>query len=112
MMNKTLFKQKLGREMTSLKEKNEKLRFARTVGATLKHEVFNPLQAIAFANKTMMMKFGKHSGNQIITDNVLRLRDMVNRLADLSELLETKYVDNSTIIDLQKCGGKLKAKKA
>lgn len=78
----------------------EKKDFLITVAVTLKHEIFNPLQAIATSNELLSRQFGQHVGNKNIVDNLLRIKSVVDRLSTMSEIIEDEYPGNIEIIDL------------
>ncbi len=87
-------------ETTNSMSESEKLRFLHIVGGTLKHEIFNMLQAVAFSNETLAGKYGRDSNNEIISETIVKLIDLVNTLANMKEIHEQEYPGNEVILDL------------
>lgn len=88
------------RELLRLKEKNEKLRFVRAVGATLQHEIFNPLQAIVFANHSIASTSGESTHTKTIIESATCIRDTVKKLISLLDIQEVRYPGDDSILIL------------
>ncbi|MFQ5900820.1 MAG: response regulator [Thermodesulfobacteriota bacterium] len=90
-----------GKKIARQEEYLDKLLFVRTVANTLGHELNNPLQAINLANELLVKQIGQNQNTLIIDENVKNIRDVADKLANLSEVKEVIYHGNCSRIDMK-----------
>ena len=90
-----------GKEIVHQETEINKLRFLHSVATTFGHETNNPLQAITLANGILIKHFGDNRENEIIGKSVQNIKNAAEKLANLSEIKETKYAENVMRIELE-----------
>lgn len=88
-----------GKESVRQKEELNKLQLVRTMVVTLNHKINNPLSVIGLANHGLIEHFGQERNNEMISQSVKEISEIVKKLNKLDKIKETKYVGNLNMID-------------
>ncbi len=88
--------------------KVERLKTIKQMGVTINHEINNPLAGLLGNVELLLLDGALNEGTRKKLNNIkslsLRIRDVVKKMAEITEPAMTKYSGNVDMIDIRRSG--------